>query len=85
LAFGFESSKEFDGGTRVKNRKTSGGSRKGVDGFPRGSLVHLSAMSLEPVEKLARMEEIADLLYLGSAPFATARLCMLMGGARVGK
>jgi hypothetical protein len=38
-------------------------------------------MSLEPVEKLARMEEIADLLYLESAPFANGEIVHVDGGS----
>jgi hypothetical protein len=65
LTFGLESSKEFDGGTRLKNRETMRGSR-GEWTFPGGFLVPLSAMNSEPVQKPARMEDVATCCFIPS-------------------
>jgi enoyl-[acyl-carrier-protein] reductase (NADH) len=43
-------------------------------------------MNSEPVEKLARVKEVADLLlYLESAPFVNGEIVHVDGGAHAGK
>jgi hypothetical protein len=54
--------------------------------FPGGFLVRLSAMNSEPVEKLARVKEVADLLlYLESAPFVNGEIAHVDVRAHAGK